>query len=511
MAAKNEATLISDIAASILSGGRRTTAANVRALLADVLDSYANIVDGGNVYQTEVGYTSDLAISGQYSFVHKKWVEDNFVPLGGIGSLAQTLAVGNTTGGSDIIVSAADKIRDASNSVLLDIPNGSFTGTDGASVSQGLYFDLSGGGVELNAINIGVIQLQKGYFNATNSYAKLGAYDQSTSEVSITTTTTTASVYSTHGSFAGLEYSSDYSANYSNRSLVDKAYVTGGFQPLDSDLTSWAGVTRASGFDTFVATPSSANLLALVTDETGSGSLVFGTQPTFTQWITVPRIYGGTGVNDGIDFYSTTGNGISGSIAHRFRGGNNGAVTILEMYNNGNLRIQNNRVIYGLDSGGTERSLFTWSSGDNITITGRPGVSDINLNPTSGGLGLYVKSGGDGGIGTASPSARWHIIKTQEQLRVGYDTSNYLSNTISSTGVLTMAMVGTDPSIKILNNTAHKLSFWNAAPIVQPTTAVAAATFVANTSANILYNESTFDGYTIAQAIKALRNVGLLA
>jgi hypothetical protein len=74
-----------------------------------------------------------------------------------------------------------------------------------------------------------------------------------------------------------------------------------------------------------------------------------------------------------------------------------------------------------------------------------------------------------------------------------------------------MAMVGTDPSIKILNNTAHKLSFWNAAPIVQPTTAVAAATFVANTSANILYNESTFDGYTIAQAIKALRNVGLLA
>jgi hypothetical protein len=82
-------------------------------------------------------------------------------------------------------------------------------------------------------------------------------------------------------------------------------------QPLDSDLTSWAGVTRASGFDTFAATPSlanlgslltdeatglitfmttpsSANLATLVTDETGSGALVFGTSPTFTTGITTP-------------------------------------------------------------------------------------------------------------------------------------------------------------------------------------------------------------------------------
>jgi hypothetical protein len=54
------------------------------------------------------------------------------------------------------------------------------------------------------------------------------------------------------------------------------------YQPLDADLTSWAGVTRAAGFDTFTATPSSANLASLVTDETGSGALVFGTSPGFT-------------------------------------------------------------------------------------------------------------------------------------------------------------------------------------------------------------------------------------
>ena len=57
----------------------------------------------------------------------------------------------------------------------------------------------------------------------------------------------------------------------------------GALQPLDADLTSWAGVTRAAGFDTFAATPSSANLKSLVTDETGAGgALVFATGPTIT-------------------------------------------------------------------------------------------------------------------------------------------------------------------------------------------------------------------------------------
>lgn len=52
------------------------------------------------------------------------------------------------------------------------------------------------------------------------------------------------------------------------------------YQPLDADLTSWASVTRASGFDTFASGPTSANLKALMTDETGSGALVFATSPT---------------------------------------------------------------------------------------------------------------------------------------------------------------------------------------------------------------------------------------
>lgn len=46
-------------------------------------------------------------------------------------------------------------------------------------------------------------------------------------------------------------------------------------QAAASTLTSWAAITRASGFDTFTQTPSSANLRGLLTDETGTGLAYF--------------------------------------------------------------------------------------------------------------------------------------------------------------------------------------------------------------------------------------------
>jgi hypothetical protein len=47
------------------------------------------------------------------------------------------------------------------------------------------------------------------------------------------------------------------------------------FQQIAATLTSWIAITRASGFDSFVATPSSANLRALLTDEVGTGAAYF--------------------------------------------------------------------------------------------------------------------------------------------------------------------------------------------------------------------------------------------
>lgn len=46
------------------------------------------------------------------------------------------------------------------------------------------------------------------------------------------------------------------------------------------------------------------------------------------------------------------------------------------------------------------------------------------------------------GVGTTSPSAKLHTIATTEQLRVGYDASNYASTTVNSSGLVTLDAVG---------------------------------------------------------------------
>jgi hypothetical protein len=53
-------------------------------------------------------------------------------------------------------------------------------------------------------------------------------------------------------------------------------------QPADPDLNTWAGITPAANVGTFLTTPSSANLAAAMTDETGTGSCVFATSPALT-------------------------------------------------------------------------------------------------------------------------------------------------------------------------------------------------------------------------------------
>lgn len=69
---------------------------------------------------------------------------------------------------------------------------------------------------------------------------------------------------------------------WTNRTMAQLATdlsLAATYQPLDSDLTSWASVARASGYDTFAAVPSSTNLRSLLTDETGTGAAVFANSP----------------------------------------------------------------------------------------------------------------------------------------------------------------------------------------------------------------------------------------
>lgn len=110
--------------------------------------------------------------------------------------------------------------------------------------------------------------------------------------------------------------------------------------PTSGTLTNCAGLPVATGISglgsgvaTFLATPSSANLAAAVTGETGSGALVFATSPTLVTpeigvatgtSLTAAAIIGGTGTGSTLTLKSTTGVGATDYIDMLV--GNNGAI-----------------------------------------------------------------------------------------------------------------------------------------------------------------------------------------
>jgi hypothetical protein len=74
--------------------------------------------------------------------------------------------------------------------------------------------------------------------------------------------------------------------------------------PIDTGISG-----LGTGVATFLATPSSANLISAVTDETGTGALVFGTAPTLTNAVEVNSILRGPE-----ERWSLSGTGASGTV-----------------------------------------------------------------------------------------------------------------------------------------------------------------------------------------------------
>lgn len=140
-------------------------------------------------------------------------------------------------------------------------------------------------------------------------------------------------------------------------------------------------------------------------------------------------------------------------------------------------------------------------------------------------IGYHVFNAWDG---SAYKRLAYVIVTARGATSSSAGGGNYIINTRSNTGNteanrltvnelgLTIAdahdiILNTTTGTKIATATTQKLSFWNATPIVQPTTAVAEAAFVANAGGTTVTDDSTFGGYTIQQVVQALRNAGLLA
>ncbi len=106
----------------------------------------------------------------------------------------------------------------------------------------------------------------------------------------------------------------------------------------DQDLSGYG--LKSGKLNQFAAT-TSAELAGVITDEIGSGVLVFGTAPTFTTSIFAPLILGGATADNALTLQgnnATTGNTPT-SPNIQFKVGDNGSVVAMTILNSGNVGI----------------------------------------------------------------------------------------------------------------------------------------------------------------------------
>jgi len=175
--------------------------------------------------------------------------------------------------------------------------------------------------------------------------------------------------------------------------MLETSDIGSTVQAADADLDTWAAITRASGFDAFVATPSSDNLAALLTDETGSGGgFVRSTAPTISE----PTITGNMSVGGRL------GVGTSPAVLLHLYSATQYDGMIL---NNGSNNVAG---FAGNDAGNDGGFLFLSTGGTPVVF----------LSATAGS---YITSG-NFGLGTSSMTAQLHTTGTVRFANFGAGT-----------------------------------------------------------------------------------------
>jgi hypothetical protein len=263
--------------------------------------------------------------------------------------------------------------------------------------------------------------------------------------------------------------------------------------PTSGTLSSCTGLPISTGVSglgtsvaTFLATPSSANLAAAVTDETGTGALVFATSPTIatptvTTSAVIPIVNGGTAVSSTLTLQSTSGAGSSDAIifktasqSERMRILTTGEVGIgtaspaylLEirkdsagaigptffLQNQGGGASSGTMVAFG--GTGTQQqhaAIYTKDGGIDFTSSL---IFQTKATGSGGALAdrMTIVASGSVGIGTTSPVSKLHVsVAANDGITVS-DTTNSLKGVVYNTG-------GT--SLSIGTTTNHPVGFYS--------------------------------------------------
>ncbi|MDD4989436.1 MAG: hypothetical protein PHV42_03350 [Candidatus Pacebacteria bacterium] len=296
-------------------------------------------------------------------------------------------------------------------------------GTDGSSLSNALTVDwkgntniASGAGYQINGANVLTASTTLGNYFVGNSGNLTMTGDSNTALGGVALLSNTTGTSNTSVGNAALVSNTTGNNNTADGALALGSNTSGSQNvavgTASLNLNTTGGNNTAVGNASLAANTTGSDniafgLAALNINSTGSSNTAIGESSLSTNTTgsnnTALGIYAGEHIADGSTSNTTSSNSL-------YLGANTKALASGDT----------NEIVIGSGAIGV---------GSNSAILGNSSITKTVLN-------------GNVGVGTSTPSSKLQIVGTTEQLRLGYDASDYSKFTVGSTGGLTFTPSG---------------------------------------------------------------------